>query len=208
MKLTGKHLKRIQLAIMDGYSQESLRRMVRIQMDVNLQHVAGGANFADVVWNLIEWAEAQNRLQELIDGAYAENPNNAELKALHAEAQGWFAPPPKPEASKSEPIRVESASTPTKPHHAFLSYAHQDADVMRELRRQLGAAGITTWLDEDNLEPGTPEWQSAIEEGIKQAKCLIVLLSPDAKKVEVGKYRNHRGVTPAEAHLPGPGARG
>lgn len=58
MKLTGKQLKRIQLAIMDGYSQESLRRMVRIHLDEKLENVAGGGTFKDVVWNLIEWAEA------------------------------------------------------------------------------------------------------------------------------------------------------
>ena len=43
--------------------------------------------------------------------------------------------------------------------------------------------GLPVWIDE-GLEPGTPSWQAAIEEAIRQAPCLIVLLTPNSKASE------------------------
>ncbi len=62
----------------------------------------------------------------------------------------------------------------------FLSYSRQDADFMARMRDHLLAQGWGVWTD-SNLEPGTPDWVSAIEQAISTARCLIVILSPDAK---------------------------
>jgi multidrug transporter EmrE-like cation transporter len=66
-------------------------------------------------------------------------------------------------------------------HHVFLSYSHKDADLMRQVRDDLRAAGFAVWTDE-NLEPGTPLWKDSIEHAIEGARFLIVILSPDAKQ--------------------------
>ena len=65
----------------------------------------------------------------------------------------------------------------------FLSYSRRDARLMRRLRADLTAEGFDVWTDE-NLKPGTPSWLKAVEEAIASAMCMIVLLSPDAKKSE------------------------
>lgn len=41
--------------------------------------------------------------------------------------------------------------------------------------------GLSVWTDE-GIEPGTPLWKDSIEEAIENAGCVVVLLSPDAKK--------------------------
>jgi formylglycine-generating enzyme required for sulfatase activity len=64
--------------------------------------------------------------------------------------------------------------------HIFLSYGREDSEIMRRLRDDLRAGGLTVWTDE-NLQPGTPSWKDAIEGAIEQAGALVVILSPDAK---------------------------
>lgn len=66
-------------------------------------------------------------------------------------------------------------------YHVFLSYSHQDAEIMSLIRENLQKAGLSVWTDE-GIEPGTPFWKDAIEEAIEKSHCLVVILSPNAKK--------------------------
>ncbi|MFN8469038.1 MAG: effector-associated domain EAD1-containing protein [Caldilineaceae bacterium] len=90
MKLPGKQLERIHLTLLDGFTPESLRRMVRVYLDVSLQEQAGGATFSDQVWSLVEWAEKNGKLPDLINGAHTANPDNVEIRSLYNESQSWF----------------------------------------------------------------------------------------------------------------------
>lgn len=64
----------------------------------------------------------------------------------------------------------------------FLSYNRKDIELMQRLYNDLQAEGFTVWIDEAKLEPGTPSWQRAIEQAINESRCMIVILSPDAKQ--------------------------
>ena len=57
-----------------------LKQLVRFRLDENLEAIAGGANHSEVVSNLIEWAEEQGRLEELLIAARKENPGNPALR--------------------------------------------------------------------------------------------------------------------------------
>ncbi|MCB0187946.1 MAG: SUMF1/EgtB/PvdO family nonheme iron enzyme, partial [Caldilineaceae bacterium] len=63
----------------------------------------------------------------------------------------------------------------------FLSYSHQDSDIMAKLRADLSRAGFSVWTDE-GLEPGTASWQRAIRRALREARCMVVILSPDAEQ--------------------------
>jgi hypothetical protein len=65
--------------------------------------------------------------------------------------------------------------------HIFLSYSRADAEIMRRVRDTLTGEGLAVWTDE-SLTPGTPSWQSALENALDGAGCVVVLLSPDARK--------------------------
>lgn len=65
----------------------------------------------------------------------------------------------------------------------FLSYSRKDSEAMRRLRAELTKAALTVWTDEA-LEAGTPIWQQAIEDAIRQARSMVVLMSPAAKASE------------------------
>ena len=84
MKLSGAEQRKLSQALLDAYrSHNALRRMVRFQLDETLEAIAGSGILNDVVFNLIDWAEAQGKLERLIIGAYEENSGNPELKEFY-----------------------------------------------------------------------------------------------------------------------------
>jgi len=94
MKLTGAQFARIQQALLDGYTAESLQRLVRMHLDERLEIISGNASFAAQVASLIEWSAMQDKTPALTEAAHAENPNNALLAALYTDSRQWFAPQP------------------------------------------------------------------------------------------------------------------
>ncbi len=87
----------------------------------------------------------------------------------------------------------EEDTAPAEPEQSpascdiFLSYSRRDARLMRRVRADLRAEGFDVWTDE-SLKPGTPSWLDAVETAIRSSMCVIVLLTPDARKSEwVGK---------------------
>ena len=60
---------------------------------------------------------------------------------------------------------------------AFISYKSTDATFADLVKTKLEAAGIDVWLDQGALRPGE-EWGNAIDDGIKSADALLVIITP------------------------------
>ena len=60
----------------------------------------------------------------------------------------------------------------------FLSHNSRDKTAVRKVAKELKSHGIRVWLDEEDLIPGRP-WQEAIEEIIKTANSVAVLVGKD-----------------------------
>lgn len=71
--------------------------------------------------------------------------------------------------------------------HIFISYAKADSKALaKDLHRQLnGMEGITAWMDE-SLE-AAQSWAEQLENEIKRADYLLVLISPDVNREETPK---------------------
>ncbi|MBZ0288573.1 MAG: DUF4268 domain-containing protein [Anaerolineae bacterium] len=65
--------------------------------------------------------------------------------------------------------------------HLFLSYSRKDTDIMLRVRDALRAEGLSVWTDE-NLTPGTPQWNKEIQNAIANAAGIVVLLSPSSNE--------------------------
>ncbi len=66
MALSGEQVKRIHAALLDAYpSEEELRMMVRIELDESLEAVATGKNQRMLIFNLVTWARAHRRADDL-----------------------------------------------------------------------------------------------------------------------------------------------
>ena len=61
---------------------------------------------------------------------------------------------------------------------AFLSHNSRNKPVVRQLKLRLAAEGLTVWLDEDELRPGSSV-QKSLEAGIKSSKTIVVVVGAD-----------------------------
>src|SRR4051794_14461565 len=61
-----------------------LARLTRLRLDLNLAEIAEPTALRDEVTALIEWAEAQGQVRELITAALADNPGNPQLRDVAA----------------------------------------------------------------------------------------------------------------------------
>lgn len=63
----------------------------------------------------------------------------------------------------------------------FVSHARADDERVNEINEILRVAGIETWLDHNDLEPGS-RWNQVIQEAIKICECGLVILSQASLK--------------------------
>ena len=64
MQLTGRQVAQIIDALLAAYSKDSLRELVRVELDATLESIAGGDNLRVVVFNLVSWAEQHGRIDD------------------------------------------------------------------------------------------------------------------------------------------------
>jgi hypothetical protein len=64
-------------------------------------------------------------------------------------------------------------------HDVFLSYGREDMPFMQQVEKALREAGLTIWTDR-GIAPGSPSWKAEIEKAILDARCIVVLFSPDS----------------------------
>ncbi|HUZ59461.1 MAG TPA: TIR domain-containing protein [Hanamia sp.] len=63
----------------------------------------------------------------------------------------------------------------------FFSYSRADSAFVLKLAKDLREAGVTIWLDQLDIVPGS-HWDSAIENALVSAPRMIVVLSPESVK--------------------------
>lgn len=178
MQLTGQQIQQLREALLDAYpTKETLAMMVRIQLNEHLEVIAGGENLRVVVFNLVSWAEKVGKVDELVQGAYKDTPGNSALQQLMNQWRLLSL------SDKAQPSVV--GSDVSRPHvgpvsiDVFLSYSRKDDGAMRQVQETMRAAGLSVWTDE-GLEPGTVGWQNEISEALRQARIVVVLLSPNS----------------------------
>ena len=64
----------------------ALEQMLSFELNIVLNRIATGDSYSEVVFRVIEWAESQGELQELIDAASEYNPGNPQLREF---CQQW-----------------------------------------------------------------------------------------------------------------------
>jgi hypothetical protein len=79
-------------------------------------------------------------------------------------------------------VPSRGATQPLK-SDVFISYNRKDRDVMQVIRDHLIAHQFIVWSD-DKLEPGNQSWHGDVQHAIENTRCVLALLSPDAKSSE------------------------
>jgi len=89
MRLTGEQHAQLQEALLRAFPNHNvLAQMVKHQFGQNLDQIAGGGTLSDVVFSLINWAEAGGYdIEDFVAKARDENPGNLDLKAFAEQLQ-------------------------------------------------------------------------------------------------------------------------
>ena len=86
MKLSKSEIKDLFEALQDGYrSYDDLRIMVRLNLNQNLEKIVLVRNIEIVILELIEWAESEYKLLDLVWGANNRNPDNLQIRNITYE---------------------------------------------------------------------------------------------------------------------------
>lgn len=72
--------------------------------------------------------------------------------------------------------------------HVFISYVHEDSEEVRSLCDELAEHEISTWLDRDEIVPGT-RWKQAIRRAISEGSFFIACFSKEYSK-RIKTYMN------------------
>ncbi len=69
---------------MDAFrSEKALEMMLSYELNWKLNQISGGNNYEEIVFSLIDYAEAQGQLIELLEAAKRANPGNPKLRNLY-----------------------------------------------------------------------------------------------------------------------------
>ncbi|KYG09373.1 hypothetical protein BE21_18355 [Sorangium cellulosum] len=144
MKLTGLTLKRLRDALLDAFpSQDALAQMVRFGLNENLEAIAGLGALKKVVFSLLTWAEANNRLDALLSAAREDNPGSESLRRIVEEIERSSAPrsdaPPRvsgvPPSSLGASFQTQASAVGEPPISTFDAEEHFRQAVVRRFDR-------------------------------------------------------------------------
>lgn len=83
--LTGKQIEQFRDALLGAFDRSDLEQLVRIDLEENLEAIAGAGKLSIVVFELVMWAQRTGRVGELLAAAQSRRPTHAALAALAQE---------------------------------------------------------------------------------------------------------------------------
>src|SRR5450759_2034331 len=70
--------------------------------------------------------------------------------------------------------------------HVFISYKHEDLDFAENVQNRLERARFKTWMD-SHIQAGA-EWRAQIDQALRDAFVMVVIMTPEAKASEYITY--------------------
>jgi formylglycine-generating enzyme required for sulfatase activity len=106
MQLPGQFLIQIQQAVLGAFSRDELRRLLKAELDLDLDHVVADRDLGAQVFDLLIWLQRRGRMNEFLACALRANPTNPALAALDPKIQADWAAPTIPQVgpARSAPI--------------------------------------------------------------------------------------------------------
>jgi hypothetical protein len=90
-------------------------------------------------------------------------------------------------AEPGDPTVTEGRTARQNSADFFICHDHDDGDFAEILKLRIGEAGYSAWIDTDRLRPGA-DWRAEIDEGIRAASALIVVMTPKARRSDYVAY--------------------
>jgi hypothetical protein len=83
----------------------------------------------------------------------------------------------------------------------YISYSQKDSLFVEVLTSRLAESGINIWYDKSEINPGE-NWQERINEGIKNAKVLLFIISKDSIKSVWTAYEAKKFISQGRKVIP------
>lgn len=182
MQLDGKTRKQFQDALLSAFpSGAELEQMVSFELNENLNSIATGRNYSEVVFKLIKWAEAQGRVEELLTAACSTNSGNPKLRNFDEQIRSTWDTNTTTVTANPDNISSPSESSD---FDVFLAHNSSDKPQVEVVARELRQRGIKYWLGRKQIPPG--RWfQDVIQEAIPNVKSAAIFIGVNA----VGKWQ-------------------
>ena len=143
-------------------------------LNKNLNEIVTGQNHAQVIFKLIQWAEANGKVEELLIAACEPEvgrPNNSKLKPFCQKLNQT------PLVTEQPPIRkepLEQTINTSQQFDIFLCHNSQDKDEVRKVREALQKQGFQCFLDE--YLSGGELWRQSIARAIRNSRYVVIFV--------------------------------
>src|SRR4051812_4333590 len=98
--LSGANARQLHEALVSAFDFQGLRQLMAYDLDEVLENVVGSGALDTVVYELIEWADRNGRVEDLIKAAAQNRPRNQQIADV---AQALLAPPAAAGAAAATP---------------------------------------------------------------------------------------------------------
>lgn len=136
MQLSGEQLENLENALIDAFPDKvSLERMLFYNLDKNLNEVAGEGNLRYIAFKLIQTADAQGWVDQLIDAACRENPGNQLLQAIATELRANNLTKTPYNSSKEDALAEYRLTVKEFAEDVEISYG--ESEILNDLQKKL-----------------------------------------------------------------------
>jgi len=183
---TPQQRKKLRDALISAFPERPLlEQLLDFELDKKLNQITPDSNLQTVVYKLIERAQAEEWLLDLVHAARRENPGNSQLKAIALELlspETSSIPKSSPSVSATvtqskQEQSIEDSFNITTEFDVFLAHNNQDKPQVRKIAQELKRRSLKPWLDEEQIPPGRP-FQDEIQKAILLVKSAAILISP------------------------------
>lgn len=82
--------------------------------------------------------------------------------------------PSRPNPLGLQPIEADAP-------YVFISYSREDIQFVRRFAADLQVAGVNIWIDQIGLNPGTPNWDTALRDAVRGSTAFLLIASPHSR---------------------------
>lgn len=157
------------------YPDENSSRRIVDDVGMNRLHIEFTSHAKNNWHAILLEAEKTNHINILLNSVYKEYGKNKSFREAYNTYYTFFEKGEQVESIDQSSISLTNGKRVND--HVYICYSYHDQDFVLELAGRLKKRGVTIWIDEWNITPGTDR-NEAVEQAIHSCRYFIVILSP------------------------------